>query len=68
MDLVELMKKELLRRHYSPMTVVSYVFCLKRFLLWCKDKEPRAITKRDVKEYLTMLCEKNMAASTLNLH
>ena len=50
------------------MTVVSYVFCLKRFLLWCKDKEPRAITKRDVKEYLTMLCEKNMAASTLNLH
>jgi integrase/recombinase XerD len=68
MDLVELMKKELLRRHYSPRTVESYSFCLKKFLLWCKDKEPRAITKRDVKTYLDELCEKNLAASTLNLH
>jgi site-specific recombinase XerD len=68
MDLVELMKKELVRRHYSPMTVVSYVFCLKKFLLWCKDKEPRSITKHDIKSYLDDLCEKNLAASTLNLH
>ncbi len=68
MDLVELMKKELLRRHYSPRTVESYSFCLNMFLLWCKGKEPRAITKHDIKEYLAMLCEKNMAASTLNLH
>jgi integrase/recombinase XerD len=68
MDLVELMKKELFRRHYSPRTVVSYVFCLKKFLLWCKDKEPRAITKHDIKAYLDDLCEKNLAASTLNLH
>jgi len=68
MDLVELVKKELLRRHYSLKTVESYVFCLRKFLLWCKDKEPRRITKHDIKDYLTMLCEKNLAASTLNLH
>lgn len=68
MDLVELMRKELVRRHYSLRTVESYSFCLKKFLLWCKDKEPRAITKRDVKTYLDELCEKNLAASTLNLH
>ena len=68
MDLVELMKKELLRRNYSPRTVVSYVFCLKKFLLWCKDKEPRRVTKQDVKEYLGWLCEKGLASSTLNLH
>jgi len=68
MDLVELMKKELLRRHYSSRTVESYSFCLKKFLLWCKDKEPRTITKRDVKAYLDELCERGVAASTLNLH
>lgn len=68
MDIVELMKKELLRRHYSPKTLVSYVFCLNKFLIWCKDKEPRRITKQDIKGYLDCLCEKNLAASTLNLH
>ena len=68
MDIVELMKKELLRRHYSPRTVASYAFCLNKFLLWCKDKEPRRITKHDIKAYLDELCEKNRAASTLNLH
>jgi integrase/recombinase XerD len=68
MDIVELMKKELIRRHYSPRTLVSYVFCLNKFLIWCKDKEPRRITKQDIKGYLDCLCEKNLAASTLNLH
>jgi integrase/recombinase XerD len=68
MDIVELMKKELLRRHYSPRTLESYVFCLNKFLLWCKDKEPRRITKHDIKGYLDCLCEKGLAASTLNLH
>ncbi len=68
MDLVELMKKELLRRNYSHKTILTYVFCLKKFLLWCRDKEPRRITKHDVKDYLDWLCEKKLAASTLNLH
>jgi integrase/recombinase XerD len=68
MDLVELMKKELFRRHYSSRTVDSYSFCLRKFLLWCKDKEPRRISKHDIKEYLDLLCEKGVAASTLNLH
>ncbi|MBN2052623.1 tyrosine-type recombinase/integrase [Candidatus Woesearchaeota archaeon] len=68
MDLVELMRKELLRRHYSLRTIESYVFCLNKFLSWCKDKDPRRITKHDVKDYLNMLCEKNVASSTLNLH
>jgi len=68
MDLVELMKKELLRRNYSLRTIESYVFCLKKFLLGCRDKEPRRITKHDVKDYLDWLCEKNLAASTLNLN
>ncbi|MBN2459635.1 tyrosine-type recombinase/integrase [Candidatus Woesearchaeota archaeon] len=72
MDLVELMRKELVRRHYSPKTVDSYVFCVRKFLLWCKandkDKEPRRITKQDIKDYLAWLCEKGVAASTLNLH
>jgi site-specific recombinase XerD len=68
MDLVELMKKELVRRHYSPRTVESYVFCVEKFLLWCGDKEPRRITKHDIKDYLSWLCERKLASSTLNLH
>jgi len=67
MDIIELMKKELVRRHYSGRTVESYSFCVKKFLLWLGEKEPRRITKRDVKDYLGWLCERKLAASTLNL-
>jgi integrase/recombinase XerD len=68
MDLVELTRKELLRRNYSLRTVESYVFCLKKFLLWCDYKEPRRINKRDVRDYLDYLCDKKLAASTLNVN
>lgn len=67
MDLIELMKKELVRRHYSPRTVETYAFCLNKFLLWLGGKEPRRINKRDIKDYLDWLCERRVAASTLNL-
>lgn len=67
MDLVELMRKELIRRHYSLRTVETYSFCLNKFLLWLGEKEPRRITKRDVRDYLDWLCERKMAASTMNV-
>ncbi len=67
MDIVELMRKELVRRHYSPRTVETYAFCLNKFLLWLGGKEPRRINKRDIRDYLDWLCERRVAASTLNL-
>ena len=67
MDLLELMKKELLRRNYSHKTILTYVYCVKRFLYACK-KEPRKITKKDIQLYLENLCNDKKAASTLNVH
>jgi integrase/recombinase XerD len=61
------MKKEMLRRRYSIKTISTYVFCFKEFLNWSK-KEPRKITKSDVKEFLYLKSEKNASESTLNLY
>ena len=67
MDVIELLKKEMLRRGYSLRTIKTYVACLKDFLRHCR-KEPRKITKADVKEYLEKLSEKEKSGSTLNVH
>jgi len=66
MDIIELMKKELIRRKYSPRTMKSYVFCFNQFLKKC-HKEPRKMNKFDVKNYLDSIAQKS-SASTLNLH
>ena len=67
MDMIELMKKELLRRKYSLRTIKTYGDCLNKFLLFCK-KEPRKITKKDIKDYLDNLQERNKTGSTINIH
>jgi integrase/recombinase XerD len=67
MDIIYLMKREMLRRRYSIKTISTYVYCFKEFLNWCK-KEPKKITKEDVKEFLYMKSEKNASESTLNLY
>jgi site-specific recombinase XerD len=72
MDLVELVKKEMLRRKYSIRTISTYVFYIKKFLLWVwrneKKDNPRRITKYDVKRYLDWLCLRKRSASTLNVN
>src|SRR3989344_7259572 len=67
MDLIELMKKEMLRRKYSLRTIKTYRDCLNKFLLFCK-KEPRKINKKDIKDYLNNLQERNKTGSTINIH
>ncbi|MFH1637442.1 MAG: tyrosine-type recombinase/integrase [Candidatus Woesearchaeota archaeon] len=67
MDLLYLMKRELLRRKYSHRTIVTYSHCLRHFLNWC-EKEPRRITKYDVSRYLYRLCDHKKSASTLNVN
>src|SRR3989344_7044558 len=62
-----LISKEMLRRGYSPRTIQTYSFCIKQFLKKY-NKEPRKITKKDVKDYLDGLAEKNKAGSTINLN
>lgn len=67
LDVIELVKKDMFRRKYSERTVKSYIFCLRKFLDFC-HKEPRKISKKDVKEYLDRLASKNVSGSTINLH
>lgn len=67
MDLIELMKKEMLRRKYSLRTIETYLMCLNKFLNYCK-KEPRKITKKDIKDYLDNLQDRNKTGSTINIH
>jgi len=67
MDVIELLKKEMLRRSYSVRTIKTYIECLREFLKCC-HKEPRRITKSDVKEYLDKLQNKGKSGSTLNIH
>ena len=45
----------------------SYVYCVKRFLIYCK-KEPKSITKHDIKDYLNILVSRNKSGSTINVY
>ncbi|MFH1972627.1 MAG: site-specific tyrosine recombinase/integron integrase [archaeon] len=66
MDLIYKMQKELIRRKYSPKTIKSYTYAIKQFLKKCQ-KEPKKITKKDIKDYLYNLSLTNISESTLNL-
>lgn len=67
MDILESIKKECLRRKLSVRTMKSYTYCVKKFLIYCK-KEPKHITKQDIKDYLNILVDKNKSGSTINVY
>jgi len=67
MDVIYLMQKEMLRRNLSPRTITTYTECIKHFFKKCR-KEPRKITKKDIKEYIDYLIEKRKSGSTINVH
>lgn len=65
MDVLELLRKEMLRRNYSNRTIKTYLDCVKQFLKkYCG--EIRKISKSDVKNYLENLSDKS--GSTKNVH
>lgn len=66
-DPSERLIKELKRRRYSSRTISTYVFCVSKFLNWCK-KPVNKITKKDVREYLEMKDSKGRAGNTLNVN
>ena len=45
----------------------SYIYCVKKFLIFCR-KEPKSITKQDIKDYLNILADKNKSGSTINVY
>ena len=67
MDIIESIKKECLRRKLSIRTMKSYTYCVKKFLIYCK-KEPKSISKQDIKDYLNILISRNKSGSTINVY
>ena len=66
-DVIYNMKREMLRRKLSPRTINTYLQYVKMFLLQNKDKEPKEFSKKDVREFLYTMEEKEVSGSTLNV-
>jgi integrase/recombinase XerD len=66
MDVIEAMKKEMLRRKLSHRTIVTYIFYVKKFLKHCR-KDPKEFSKKDVMEYLDKCVERGFSGNSLNV-
>ena len=64
----ELIRKEALRRGFSPRTIKTYCFCVEKFLSSHHNKELKGITKNDVQEYFDRFIEKGRPGNTINVH
>jgi len=67
MDVINLVVKEALRRGYSLKTIKAYSQCLRQFFRICL-KDPKSITKNDIKFYIDGLVEKRASGNTINVH
>ncbi len=66
-DIDVAVKRECRRRRYSERTIKTYLFCIHRFLNWCK-KDLGKISKKDIRLFLESLSEKGRAGNTLNTY
>jgi site-specific recombinase XerD len=66
-DIEQAMKRECKRRRYSERTIKTYIYCVNRFLKWCK-KDLGKISKKDVRFFLEYLSEKGKAGNTMNVY
>jgi site-specific recombinase XerD len=66
MDILETMKREMLRRRLSRRTISTYLFYVRKFLLFCK-KEPRQFSKRDCREFLERFMEEDVTGNSINV-
>ena len=66
MDFRVQIQKELFRRRYSNKTIETYIGCVERFFKWC-GKEPRGVTKKDIREYLERYEKNNASGNTINV-
>lgn len=67
MDILYLMKKEGHRRKFSYKTIKTYCFCVHKFLMWCQ-KEPKKVSKKDVRDYIEFLDKDKKSGNTLNVY
>ena len=65
--LLDQVRIEIRRRHYSPRTEEAYVAWIKRYILFHGVRHPREMGKSEVETFLSHLAvKKNVAASTQN--
>jgi site-specific recombinase XerD len=67
MDITYSMKKEMLRRNYSPKTIETYIHCVNNFLKYYSGNQ-RKISKDKIKEYLDGLIKRGSSGNTINVH
>ena len=67
LDVLYLMKQEMLRRGMSIRTIDTYIQCVRQFLQW-SNKDTRCITSKDVKDYIDTFVDKNAPGNTINVH
>lgn len=63
----EALRKECRRRRYSDRTVKTYLYCINRFLDWV-GKDVGKISKKDVREFLEHLSEKDLSGNSMNTY
>jgi site-specific recombinase XerD len=66
-DIEKAVARECKRRRLSPRTAKTYIYCINRFLRWCK-KEIGKISKKDVRLFLDFLSEKGLSGNSLNTY
>lgn len=67
-NVLEMVRREALRRGMSPRTIKSYQHCLNKFFREYNYKDHRRVTKLDIDNYLNKLIDKGKAYSTINLY
>lgn len=67
LDVLEKMRKEMVRRRYSPRTIKTYRECVKRFLK-SNHKDVRKYSKKDIRAFLEDLAGRGAAGSTINVY
>lgn len=67
LDIIYNMKREMFRRKLSPRTIKTYLQYVHKFLIVNRDKEPKQFSKRDIKEFLYRMEERDVSGSTLNV-
>lgn len=67
LDINYKIQREGLRRGLSPRTITTYCNCVEQFFKKC-PKEPKQISKNDIKEFIDGLVDKKAAGNTLNVY
>jgi len=63
----ELIRKEGLRQGLRPKTIQTYQQCVDKFFRMCQ-KEPFAVRKQDIQEFLDRLIERGAPGNTINVY